>query len=152
MSGAKVPASARRADPGLAAVARVRSVRERDSRLGLQQALRDLRDREVQLARLEETLRQHGSFVSGDMQQFVTLRQSLAAVRYAITRAREELAAARLMAIDAEAHWQSDHARLGAVEGLLERRADERRAEALREEGKELDEVAGRLWMRGQAS
>ena len=69
------------ADRGLGAVARVREVRERDSRLGLVAALADLRAREARVGELEAALREHGSFVSGDMATFVALRESLTALR-----------------------------------------------------------------------
>ena len=68
------------ADRGLGAVARVREVRERDSRLGLVAALADLRSREARVGELEAALREHGSFVSGDMSTFVALRESLTAL------------------------------------------------------------------------
>lgn len=138
----------RTADRGLRAVERVREVRERDSRLGLQQARREQEAHAGRLAELEEITRQHGSFVSGDMGAFVALRTQLVGLREATTHARAELDTATLVATSAQEHWQGDHTRLSAVESLLERRADERRAEALQAEARELDDVAGRLWLR----
>ncbi|WP_228943564.1 flagellar FliJ family protein [Nocardioides sp. Leaf374] len=137
-------------DPGLRAVARVRGVRERDSRLGLQTALREQRAHELRVAELEQAVRDHAGFVSGDLAEFVALRQSLAALRHAAVEARSDLDTSRRLALDAGARWRADKARLGAVEGLLERRADERAAEAARGEAVELDEVAGRLWLRAE--
>ena len=142
------PGTRRGRDRGLHAVARVREVRERDSRLGLQQARREQEARERRLAQLEDAVREHGSFVSGDMRQFVALRASLAALRQVTTQARAELDAAVLVATSAQAHWQGHHTQLSAVESLLERRADDRRVEAGKADAHELDDVAGRLWLR----
>jgi flagellar export protein FliJ len=140
------------ADRGLAAVARVREVRERDSRLGLVEALADLRAREARVAELEAALRQHGSFVSGDMATFVALRESLVALRESLVADRATLAVAQTVAMDADARWQADRSRLGAVEGLLDRRADERRVERRRADDKDLDEVASQGWLRRAAA
>lgn len=140
----------RQHDPGLRAVARVRGVREQDSRLGLQRALRDLRERESALADLEASLRAHGADAGGDLQSFAALRLSLLALRDRVIEARADVVAAAVVAQEAHAHWSSDKARLGAVEGLLERRATERAAERARDEARELDDVAGRLWLRQQ--
>ena len=135
-------------DRGLKAVARVREIRERDSRLGLQQALLEQQQRERRLAALEEQVREHGAFVSGDMQQFVALRYSLTALREATSQARRGVETAAALATSAQEHWRNDKTKLSAVEGLLERRTEERRAEAAVELAKELDDVAGRLWLR----
>lgn len=137
-----------RHDRGLHAVSRVRDVRERDSRLGLQQALREQAALQARVTELEETMRVHGSFVAGDMSQFVALRQSLDMLREAVGEARHEAEAADVITASARAHWLHDKTRLSAVEGLLERRADERRTEAQAKETHELDDVAGRLWLR----
>jgi flagellar export protein FliJ len=48
----------------------------------------------------------------------------------------------RTVAEAALARWQSDRARLEAVELLLDRRATERRAVAARAEARELDDLA----------
>jgi len=136
------------ADRGLAAVARVREVREHDSRLGLVEALRDLRTHEARVADLEDSLRQHSSFVSGDAATFVALRESLTALRESLLAEHARLSVARTVAMDADARWQADRSRLGAVEGLLERRAAERRVERRRAEDRDLDEVASQGWLR----
>lgn len=137
-----------RHDRGLRAVSRVRDVRERDSRIGLQQAMQEEASLQARVAELDETLRTHGAFVSGDMTQFVALRQSLEVLREVATEARQEADSAATVTASARAHWLRDKTRLSAVEGLLERRADERRAEAQTKETHELDDVAGRLWLR----
>lgn len=135
-------------DPGLRAVERVRGVREQDSRLGLQRALRDLAEREAALARLEESIRTFGGAASGDMAQFAAIRQSLLSLRYAVAEARDAVGSARSVAVDAHAHWSTDKSRLGAVEGLLERRAEERAVEAGRAQAQQLDDIAGQAWLR----
>lgn len=139
------------ADRGLDAVARVREVREHDSRLGLVEALRDLRAREARVAELETALREHGSFVAGDLRDmatFVALRESLTALRESLVAEHARLSVAQTVAMDADARWQADRSRLGAVEGLLERRAAERRVERRRAEDRDLDEVASQGWLR----
>lgn len=139
-----------RHDRGLRAVSRVRDVRERDSRIGLQQALREEASLQSRLDVLEEAMRTHGAFISGDMRQFVALQQSLEALRGAAKEAREAADAATVISASARSHWHHDKTRLSAVEGLLERRADERRAEVEKKESHELDDVAGRLWLRAK--
>jgi flagellar export protein FliJ len=83
-----------------------------------------------------------------DATRFVAARSHLVAVGQATTAARSALAAAHNLSSLAQAHWQHDRTRLKAIEMLQERRADEARAEELRSEAKELDEVAARLWQR----
>ncbi len=135
-------------DRGLCAVERVRGVRERDNRLGMQQALLEQQVAELRLARLEESYRAHGSFLDGDTGRFLAVRASMMALREAITTAQADVTTARSVALDASARWRASRSRLGAVEGLLDRRADERVVEARAAESTELDDVAGRLWLR----
>lgn len=137
-----------RHDRGLQAVSRVRDVRERDSRLGLQQALREQVEVQTRLVRVQESMRQQASFESGDMNQYVAARQMLEVLREAASQIGQEVETAANLTASARAHWLRDKTRLSAVEGLLERRADERRAEAETREAHELDDVAGRLWLR----
>ncbi len=138
-------------DRGLQAVSRVRAVRERDSRLGLQQAIGEQRRHEQALADLERSVREHGSRVVTDVAQFVTLRASLTALTDAASRGRTTLDQAAVLRTSADAHWQSHKTRLSAVDNLLESRDDERRATDAHDEARELDEVAGRLWLRRTA-
>ena len=136
-----------RVDAGLRAVARVRAVRERDSLLGLQQAQRELRGCEAAVAGLEETVRDHGAPAPGDLATFLVQRHALAATCQALTQARTAESTARTVTLDAGTHWRGDHTRVEAVEGLLARRSERRRAESARHEAAELDEVATRLWL-----
>lgn len=138
-------------DRGLQAVSRVRAVRERDSRLGLQQAIAEQRRHEEALVDLERSVREHGTQVVTDVAQFVALRASLTALTDAASRRRGEVDRAVVVRSSADAHWQSHKTRLSAVDNLLESRDDERRAVDAHDEARELDEVAGRLWLRRAA-
>jgi flagellar protein FliJ len=140
--------SRRRVDPGLHAVARVRGLRERDSRLGLQRARADELEATAAVERLEGLLAGLDGRADGDAGEFVAVRAIYLQVGEALTEVRRDEQAAHLVALDAAVRWRSDHARLGAVEGLLERRAAARAVEARRAEDRELDDVAGRLWLR----
>ncbi len=135
-------------DAGMRAVARVRSVREQDSRLGLQQALRELHAADDRVAHLRDALVAADAFSGGDMAAYVALRGRLQSLGDALWTARAEAESSRTIAQSAQAHWQRDRTRLEAVEQLLERRAAERRAEAARAEARDLDDIAGQLWQR----
>lgn len=132
----------------LDAVARVRRVREQDSRTGFQLASREVEEAELRLATLDAQLDAQdaaGSVPSGD---FVARRGALLAVAQARTAAQGALVSSRNLAGSALAHWQHDAGRLKAIEMLQERRAAEVRAEAVRAEAKELDDIATQLWQR----
>jgi flagellar export protein FliJ len=135
-------------DPGLRAVARVRDVRERDSRIGLQQALRTTAQREAEAAAAQRRLDSAPAFTSGTSAQFHAARASLAAMAAQARRNREAAEASRATTEEARRRWQSDRTRLRAVESLLDRRSEARRAEATRKENTELDDIAARLWLR----
>ncbi|MDO9498345.1 MAG: flagellar export protein FliJ [Nocardioides sp.] len=135
-------------DRGLQAVSRVRAVRERDSRLGLQQAVAEQRRHEQDLFDLEQGVREHGARVVTDAGHFVALRASLSALSDAASRSRTDLDQAAVVRSSADAHWRSHKTRLSAVDNLLESREDERRVADAHGEARELDEVAGRLWLR----
>lgn len=135
-------------DRGLCAVERVRGVRERDNRLGMKQALSEQRAAEQRVELLETAYAAHGTFVNGETGRFVAARASMFALREAITQAQAEADIARGVALDASARWRASRSRLGAVEGLLDRRAEERTVEVRRAETTELDDVSGRLWLR----
>ncbi|CAM3441020.1 flagellar FliJ family protein [Nocardioides dubius] len=132
-------------DP-MQAVARVREVRERDSRLGLSTALAEQRAcaQAVDEARtLLATTPAPGTATARD---FVYQRSVLSAWCQTLSQREQATDSARVVADAARAHWQLDHSRLSAVESLIERRAEERRAELARREERELDDVAARLW------
>lgn len=130
----------RHPDAGLRAVARIREVQERDSRLEVRDARLEQARAATVLDELQRALRApvpDAAFAAG--------RTALLGLTEPTTRARAELLAAQARSADAVARWQQARSRLAAVEGLLERRADARAAEARRVEARELDDVAGRL-------
>ncbi|MGZ4581919.1 MAG: flagellar FliJ family protein [Nocardioidaceae bacterium] len=135
-------------DRGLAAVRRVRAARERDSRLGLQQALAVLADRHADAARAAARLDDHGSFAAGsvgDFQLHAVLGAALAAAR---NDADERAQAGARVAEEAANRWRADRARVRAVDLLLERRSDERALLRRRREERDLDDLAAQGWLR----
>jgi flagellar export protein FliJ len=135
-------------DAGLRAVARVRAVREQDSRFGLQQAVREQRQHEHEAIELRGRLEHSGAFAAGATGSYLALRASLAAVGAALRAAEAQAASSRTISEAAYGRWQQDKARLSAVELLLDRRAAERRADTLRREARELDELSVQRWRR----
>ncbi len=136
-------------DRGLAAVARVRGVRETDSRVGLRHVLAEEAAVVRRVAALEDAL-------AATPVPAVTTPGALLASRTAaahggvlLGEAREAAATAAVVTADARARWSSDRARLAAVEHLLERRAAERRSEAARREARDADDLAAQRWARG---
>lgn len=139
-------------DAGLHAVARVRGVREQDSRSGLQQANRELASAEAAVTDLEASLTSAAAQGhDGEADGWVAARAALAALGSRISAARTSAAMSRTVAEAALARWQSDRSRLEAVELLLARRADARRAEADRAEARELDDLAAQQHLRRRA-
>lgn len=142
--------SARDLDRGVRAVERARSVRERDSRIGLQQALQERNERHARLVAMQEQLAGASTWQQGDVASYLTRRHGLLALGEAIVTATEELDAAQQIADSAHSHWSADKMRLSAIESLLERRAEERRAERARREAAEFDDIAAQLWTRSR--
>jgi flagellar export protein FliJ len=139
-------------DQGLNAVARVRDMRERDSRYGLRIALEEQRAREAKARRHLEQLEQASSWESGSAQEFQAGRAALSLLSAALTSAQHSAASGRIVTEAARDHWRSDKTRLNAVEMLLERRAALREAEAEHARAKELDDIGTRLWLRHRRS
>lgn len=142
----------RQHDRGLRAVARVRQVRERDSRMGLLTALTAVRERETRLVEMSGRLAEASRCESATLDDFVSDRQLLTAMAVAVREAEERLNDARLIATDAHTRWQSDKSRLKAIEHLQEQRAQRRDEEAAREEAREIDDVVGRLQLLARRS
>ncbi len=132
-----------RRDRGLQAVARVRSVRERDSRAGLLQALTNLRSREAELAARQAALAEATARSYDSMAELVAARPFLEATAQAVLEAQRRLTAGTTVAAEARSRWQADKTRVRAIEHLLEVRADRARAEALRAEARETDDIVG---------
>jgi flagellar export protein FliJ len=138
-------------DAGLLAVARVRRVREADSRIGLQTALAEQRAAQARVDELRRRLRAAEGFSTGDAIEFVSMRGSMEAIGMVLVAARDELEQSRTISAAALAAWQRARSQLAAVEGLLERRAAARRTEAARSEARELDDLATQRWQRDRA-
>ena len=100
-------------DPGLHAVARVRGVRERDSRIGLQQALRVTAQREADAVQAQAQLDGAAPFVQGTSAQFHAQRAALAALAAQVQRSLDLAAASRATTDEARRRWQHDRTRRG---------------------------------------
>jgi flagellar FliJ protein len=137
-------------DRGMRAVARVREVRERDSRVGLLHALGQVRAREEQLAHLTTALDQAMTRTDDTLDEFVISRQLLAAMAVAVREAESRLDASRTIATEAHHRWQADKTRVRAIEHLLEERALRRAEEADRAEVRETDDIVTRLHTRNR--
>jgi flagellar export protein FliJ len=135
-------------DRGLHAVARVREVRERDSRAGLLQALTNVRTRQAELSQREEALATASSRSYGSLGEYAVGRQFLEATAHAVLEAERRLAVSTTVATEARSRWQADKTRARAIEHLLEVRAERARAEALRAEARETDDIVGGRWGR----
>lgn len=138
-------------DRGLRAVARVREVRERDSRIGLMRAASEHRERQRVAAQLEAVVRDHTDAISADgrpVTDWAARRSGLLALAESVRRAQDGVAAAALLRTSADEHWRRDRTRLRAVEHLLELRADARRRELAAATARELDDIGGQLWLR----
>ena len=142
--------SRNRPDPGLRAVARVRAVRERDSRLGLTQALTEEQQGAARVEQLQEKLQSTPPAPSGEVTAFLRAAADRAARAAAVSSARADLESARVVAMSARERWLADQQRLAAVETLLERRAQERALEQRRADDKAQDETGGNVWRRNQ--
>lgn len=142
--------SARDLDRGMRAVRRARSVRERDSRIGMSSALAEREQQRARVADLQEQLAGASTWREGDTPSFLAGRAGVLALGHALVSATEQLEQASRVAEAARAHWSSDKVRLTAVESLLENRAEQRRIEADRRTATELDDVAAQLWIRAQ--
>lgn len=135
-------------DAGMLAVARVRGARERDSRIGLQQAAAEQRQREARVTELRAQLDSVSGVEDGTVAEFLTRHALVRTAAESVRSAEGEAgSAARLTAL-ARSHWQADKTRLSAVEMLLERRAVARRAEQGRRDARDLDEIVSQQWLR----
>jgi flagellar protein FliJ len=135
-------------DRGLHAVARVREVRERDSRAGLLQSLANVRTREAELAQRQEALTAASSRSVGSLGEYAVSRLFLEATAHAVLEAERRLAATTTVATESRNRWQADKTRVRAIEHLLEVRAERARTEALRAEARETDDIVGGRWAR----
>lgn len=135
-------------DRALAAVRRVREARERDSRLGLQQALATSRARDAAADRTRARVEHAPAFGTGTPADFWLHAQRGAALAQAATDAAEQAETGRLVAEEAAGRWRHDRQQVRVVDLLLDRRAEERRLERARREERELDDLAAQGWLR----
>lgn len=138
----------RASDAGLLAVARVRKVRESDSKIGLQTALAELHQAQARVDVLRHQLETADAFGTGSAAEFLAVRTSLQAIGEVLVSAEEQRESTGTISAAAFARWQHDRARLAAIEMLLERRAAAHRAEVARAEATELDDIAAQRWLR----
>ncbi|MCF6378237.1 flagellar FliJ family protein [Nocardioides KLBMP 9356] len=137
-------------DAGMNAVARVRGVREQDSRLGLSRAAADEREADRRLHATSAQLAASRDPEQCDAATFASARTFAAGLALEVSASRAALATAETVTVAAREHWQHDRTRLAAVELLLERRAEQRRAERARRERVEVDDLTAARWLRGR--
>lgn len=140
------------ADRGLAAVGRVRALRENDSRVGLQLVLAEQAAGAARLAGLDRTLATATAPSLTTPGELLAQRTALANVGLLAQEARVAQATAEIVSAEARARWSDDRARLRAVEQLLERRAAARRTETSKREAREADDLAAQRWARRPAA
>lgn len=140
-------------DRGMLAVRRVRSVRETDSRVGLQQAVVERRIAGARVSDLRARLAHAGRDQrdAATTTAFLAGRAALLSMTSSLRDAEEAWETSRTVTEAARAQWQVDRTRLEAIDLLLERRAEDRRAERLRVEARELDDLAGQRWLRDRS-
>ena len=138
------------ADRGLTAVRRVREARERDSRIGLQQALAATRQREAEAEASRARLETAPSFGSGTAEEYRAYTLLVRALAESVVEKEEAVRRSKAVAEEARRRWGLDRQAVRTVELLLERRADERRADRARRESADLDELAAQGWLRNR--
>ncbi|GAA1796337.1 hypothetical protein GCM10009795_047230 [Nocardioides hankookensis] len=132
----------------LGGLVRLRSVRERDSRIGLAAALQEEREAAAKVADLEQLLANLPMPATFDLTAFHGRQHTVELIRTALADGRATLETSRDVTAAARDRWLADRSRLAAVESLVERRAAAVRAERARKETRELDEVAQEMWRR----
>lgn len=135
-------------DRGLVAVRRVREARERDSRIGLQQALAATREREAEASALRERLAAAPAFGTGTTDEFLGHTVLVRALAESVAEKEEAVRRSATVAEEARRRWGLDRQAVRTVELLLERRAAERRQVRARREAADLDELATQAWLR----
>lgn len=138
------------ADRGLTAVRRVREARERDSRVGLQQALAATRQRTAEAEASRARLEAAPSFRSGSAEEYRAYSLLVRALAESVVEKEEAVRRSTAVADEARRRWGMDRQAVRTVELLLERRAEERRADRARRESADLDELAAQGWLRNR--
>lgn len=137
---------------GLAAVRRVRAAREKDSRIGLQQALATARQRETEVEQAHRRLQETPRFQSGTAEEFAVHMTLLRGLSGSLADRIQQLRTSSTVADEAQRRWRQDRQALRTSELLLERRAAERSAARARHEATALDELASQAWLRRVAA
>ena len=140
--------AARASNRALVAVRRVRDARERDSLIGLQQALTATRERAAEAEASRARLAEAPVFGTGTAEEFRAYAVRLQALAEAVTAKEEQVRRSTSVAEEARRRWGMDRQAVRTVEVLLDRRAEEHRAEQNRREAADLDELAGQGWLR----
>ena len=141
----------KRAGSNLRGLVRLRSVRERDSRIGLAAALTEERVVLDMIAELERQLGSVPTSVTTDLAAFQARQHHIEALGQALVAARTTLANAQGLTMMARNRWVEDRSRLAAVESLVARRVAAALEERRRREDREQDEVGTDLWRRAQS-
>ena len=141
----------RRAGSNLRGLVRLRSVRERDSRIGLAAALTEERAALDVIADLERQLQSLGTATTSDIAAFQARQRQAEMLGEALVTARSGLATVQSLTLLARNRWIEDRSRLAAVESLVARRVAAALEERRRRENREQDEVGTDLWRRAQA-
>lgn len=137
-------------DAGMRAVARVRGVREQDSRLGVAHAAAEERVAVDRLTAATARLAAATDPAGVDPAVFATARVVAAGTAAEVIALRAALDTAVTFTTAAREHWQRDRTRLAAVELLLERREERRREERVRRERVEVDDLVSARWLRAR--
>ncbi|WP_243056473.1 flagellar FliJ family protein [Nocardioides sp. SR21] len=141
----------KRAGSNLRGLVRLRSVRERDSRIGLAAALAEERAVLDQIAELERQLAAVSTHATTDVASFQARQHHREALGDALVAARAGLESAQGLTLLARNRWIEDRSRLAAVESLVARRVAAALQERRRREDREQDEVGTDLWRRAQS-
>lgn len=141
----------RRTGSNLRGLVRLRSVRERDSRIGLAAALTEERAVQQKITDLEQQLRSLSTPATTDLAAFQARQRRVELLGEALTNTRVELTAAQDITLLARNRWMEDRSRLAAVESLVARRVAAALEERRRREDREQDEVGADLWRRAQS-
>lgn len=139
-------------EAGLRGLVRLRNLRERDSRLGLATALIEENAAAARVRALEDQMATTPDLETSDLEAFRARQHRLEALVLALAEARAAQASAHQLALAARSRWMEDRTRLAAVESLVARRAAAVRAERLRRENREMDEIGQDLWRRAQSA
>lgn len=141
----------KRAGSNLRGLVRLRSVRERDSRIGLAAALTEERAAQDVIDDLQRQLETLPMAATTDLAAFQARQRRVEMLGEALIAARGTLTTAQGLTLMARNRWIEDRSRLAAVESLVARRVAAALEERRRREDREQDEVGTDLWRRAQS-